>query len=87
MGREKEGEGDEGRERWEGKRCEVRSAVGKNVAVAARERGERRARPQSMWPEVQPEPSCGLLIYQFPDPYERDRWFPPLFPRRPTSQR
>ena len=31
-------------------------AVVKKTAVAISERGERRDRPQSMWPEVQPRP-------------------------------
>jgi hypothetical protein len=33
---------------------EVMTAVVKNVAVAMRECGERRERPENMWPEVQP---------------------------------
>jgi hypothetical protein len=31
-------------------------AVVKKMVVEINERGERRERPQSMWPEVQPEP-------------------------------
>lgn len=34
----------------------VSRAVVKKMAVAMSERGDRRERPQSMWPDVQPRP-------------------------------
>lgn len=36
----------------------VITAVEKNKEVAISDRGERRDRPQSIWPEVQPLPFC-----------------------------
>ena len=50
------GSGHSGRGVWmSGTKVRVRTAVLKKIAVLVRERGERRGRPQSMWPEVQPE--------------------------------
>jgi hypothetical protein len=43
----------------------VSNAVVKKMAVAINERGERRERPHSMWPEVQPRPFYILLVNLF----------------------
>lgn len=40
----------------------VSRAVVKKMAVAIRDRGERRERPQSMWPDVQPRPFYSFLM-------------------------